>query len=240
MNREAQFQRLDSRMHDMARHISESTCTVFPPSAPIPRMIDVVERSEFTRSCKQIPIQRRRYFIDFRRGIQTLRPNRTVGSAIHAFHLTDLAVPDPFADLIDTFARCPLITHLARDLIFLSQLRKQTRFVNRVSQRFLYVNVFAQRNGIGRNNRVRVVGRSHDHSVDRFAHFVVHLPIVPILLGFGMRIEYFFGILPVHIAKSDDVFSRRHLLDVGISHSADTHGGNIQLIRRGGIAMTFT
>ena len=39
--------------HETWSNFSEGTIL----SAPVPRMIDVVERSEFTRSCKQIPAE---------------------------------------------------------------------------------------------------------------------------------------------------------------------------------------
>ena len=107
-----QLQGLERLVHDVASHITQSTCTIIPPSAPVPRMVDLVIRIQFSRTCEEIPVQCRRNLISLFRSVQTLRPDRTVGSAIYACYFTNLTIPDPFANEVCIGCRRTLVTHL--------------------------------------------------------------------------------------------------------------------------------
>ena len=166
-SRVGKLQSLERLMQDVASHITQSTCTVIPPSTPVPRMISLVERSHLSRTCKQIPVQSRRNLVSLLRSIQTLRPDRTVGCAINASYLTDLTILDPLRYQVSSLSRRTLVTHLSNNVrISLSQLRQQTSLVDRVSQRLLRINVLAQSHGVSRDDGVCMVSRSYQNSVD--------------------------------------------------------------------------
>ena len=224
----------------MASHITQSTCTVIPPSAPVPRMINLVVRTNGSRSCKQIPVQCRRDLVSLFRSIQTLRPDRTVGCTFHFRYFTDFTVPDPFANQISVGCRRTLVTHLSGYIIFLSQIGQQTGFVNRVSQRLLCIHVFAHCHGVGRDDSVSMVGSSNQYGVDGFTHFVIHLAVIPVLFSLRMTFEYRFSIFPVDIAKRYDIFCFLHILKVGITHTADTDSSNVQLIGWSCVSVRFS
>ena len=201
-------------------------------------MINFIIRIQLSRAGKQVPVQCTGDTVCLFRSIQSLRPDRTVSSTFHLSHFTDFAIPYPFANQIRTFIGCPLITHLSDNTGRSSQLSQQTGLINRVSQRFLTEYVLAHCHRISSNNSMSMVGSSNNYPIDRFTHFIVHLPIVPIFLCFRKFVEHTFCISPVHIAKSHNVFSALHLINIGMSHAANTHGCKIQFIT--GSHMTVT
>ena len=52
----------------------------------------------------------------------------------------------------------------------------------------------------------------------------------PVFLSFGELVEYAFGIFPVHITEGYDVFGALHIVDVGVSHTSDTYGCEVQFV----------
>ena len=90
--------------------------------------------------------------------------------------------------------------------------------------------MFAHCHGVCRDNGVSMVGSGNDDTVNGFAHFVVHLAVVPVFLSFGELVEYAFGIFPVHITEGYDVFGALHIVDVGVSHTSDTYGCEVQFV----------
>src|SRR5436190_2889847 len=78
-------------------------------------------------------------------------------------------------------------------------------FMDVVSERFFAVNVFASPHGFHGNDRVGVIGRANNHAVDFFPHFVEHHPVILELLGFGVFLKSFGGVLRIHVTKRDDV-----------------------------------
>ena len=190
-SRIGQLQSLERLMQDVASHVTQRTCTEVPPSTPVPRMISHIERSHLCRTDEQIPIHSLRNLIHLLRSVQALRPNGTVRCAIYASHLTDLTIPDPLSHQVSTLVRRTLVTHLSDNLrMSLSQLRQQTSLIDRVSQRFLCVNVLAQCHRISGDDSVCMVSCSDQHSVDRATHLIEHLAIIPVLLRLRMTIEY--------------------------------------------------
>ena len=235
-----QLQGCKYRLHDVASHITQSAGSVIPPSAPVPRMINLVVRTNLCRTSKQIPVQSRRNLIRLFRSVQALWPDRTVCSTFYFCHFTDFTVPDPFANQVCVCSGRTLVTHLSGYVIFFCQVGQQTRFVNRVSQRFLSIYVFAHCHCISSDDGVSMVGCCNQYGVDGFAHFVIHLTIIPILFSLRMTIEYRFCIFPVDIAKCYDIFCFFHVLQVGITHTADTDGCNVQLVGWSSVSVRFS
>ena len=224
----------------MTGHITQCTCTVIPPSTPVPGMINVVVRVQFGRSGEKIPVQCVGDAVRLFGCIQSLRPDRTVGGAFHFGYFADFSIPYPFANQVGTFARCSLITHLSNYSGRGGQLGQQTGFVNGVSQRFLAVYVLAHCHGVCRDDGMSMVGGSNDYAVNGFAHFIVHLAIIPVFLRIREFIEYAFGIFPVYVTKGYDVFGALHVVDVGMAHTADTYGCEVQFVGWGNVSVAHT
>ena len=92
------MQSLERLMHDVTCHVAESACTVGPPSTPVPWLIDFAVRIEAGRTSEEIPVERSRNVIHGLRLVESLWPDRTVGSTVNACHLTNLTIPDPIAN----------------------------------------------------------------------------------------------------------------------------------------------
>ena len=55
-----------------------------------------------------------------------------------------------------------------------------------------------------------------------------------------MTIENGLSVSPVDITESDDVLSLLHVLQVSVTHTADTNTGNVQFIRRSNVSVCLT
>ena len=213
----------------MAGHIAQCAGTEVPPAAEVPRSVNRIVGTVGCRADKGIPVHRLGNALVVLGTAQTLRPDRTVGEGFDFAHLADFAVPDPLANLADAFVRCTLVTHLGRNLVFVSQFRQQAGLVNGVGQRFLDIDVLAGSHRIGCDNRVRMVGGSHHHGVGRFEHLVEHLTVVVVLFGSGVTLEDMVGVFPVDVAQADDVLAFQPFQHRGTA-SADTHAQDVELI----------
>src|SRR5690554_4990443 len=125
-------------MHDMACHVAEGACAEIPPSAPVPRVVNLVERTLLCRPDKEIPIKGLRYAVCFFRDHESLRPNGTVGKCFHFCHFTDLSVMDPIDHLTNARTRRPLVPHAGSHFVLVCQPREQSRLVHAVRERLLY------------------------------------------------------------------------------------------------------
>ena len=238
-----QVQRLEGYLHDVASHVAESACAIVPPATPVPRMVSTVVRTIFSRTQKEIPAfrttktPRNGHFLGG--SVQALRPEGTVGSAVHAGDLADFAVPDPLTNEVAVFGRCTLVTHLRSHFVLLGQVGEQAGLVNGVCQRFLNIDVLTHGDGVGSHNGVGVVRSCHKDSIDALAHLVVHATEVTILLGFGMTVERVLCIVEVHVAEGNDVVGPLHVAQVSITHATDADAGNVQLVARSDVRMAL-
>ena len=99
-----------------------------------------------------------------------------------------------------------------------------------MSQWFLRVNVFTQRHCVCCDDGVRMVSCSDDYRVYRAVHLVIHLAIVIIFLRVRETIEYGFRVFPVYVTKSDDILCFFYVLNIGVTHAANTDIRNIQFV----------
>ena len=173
------------------------------------------------------------------RGVEALRPEGTVGSAVHAGHLADFAVPDPFANEVAVCGRGALVTHLRSHLVLLGQVGEQAGLIDGVGQRLLHIDVLAHGDGVGGHDGMRVVGGCYEDGIDALAHLVVHAAEVAILLGIGMTVPGILGIVPVDITEGDDVVRPLHVAKVGVTHASDTYAGDVQLVGGGDVSMAL-
>ena len=240
LGRIQQLQSSERLVQDVASHIAQSTRTIIPPSAPVPGMIDFVIWIHLGRTGKQIPVQGFGNAVFLFGNIQSLRPDGTVGSTFHLRHVTDFAVPYPLAYQVGTLVRRTLVTHLGNYSRRSGQAGKQTGLIYGVRQRFLAIYMFAHRHGISSNDGMCMVGSSDDNGIDVLTHLIVHLTIVPILLRIGKLIEHTFRVAPVYVTKRHDIFRSLHMVDVGVSHTADTYGGNVQTVTGRHVSVALT
>ena len=198
-------------MQDVAGHVAQRTRAEIPPAAEIPRGIDRVVGTHRRRPDEGVPVERFGHALVVFGTHQPLRPDRAVGEGLNLAHLADFAVPYPFADLAHAFGRSALVAHLRGYLVLGGQFGQQTRFVDRVRQRFLAIDVLAGRNGVGRDDRVGVVGRSHHDRIGRFEHLVVHAAVIVVAFGRGVTLEDMLRVFPVDVAQADDVLAFKAL-----------------------------
>jgi hypothetical protein len=83
-----------------------------------------------------------------------------------------------FDSSTQAIASAPLVAHLSGHFFLLGDLAHHARFINRVSERLLAIDVFAHSHGHDTGRCVDVVrGADHD-GVDLFSHLLEHLPVV--------------------------------------------------------------
>ena len=239
LGRIAQFQPLEHGVQDMAGHVAQRTRTEIPPSAEVPRRIGGVVGTIGSRTDEGVPVHRLGDAHILLGTRQALRPDGTVGEGVHAAHLADLAVPDPFADLAHAFGRCALVAHLRGHLVLVGQLGQQARLVDGVGQRFFAIYVLAGGDGVGGDDGVRVVRRSDHHGIGRLEHLVVHLAVVVELLGRRITFENVVGVFPVDIAQADDVLALQALQHRSAA-SADADAQDVEFVTGGRVAELLT
>ncbi|MPM47938.1 hypothetical protein SDC9_94659 [bioreactor metagenome] len=153
-------------------------------------------------------------------------------------HVADYAGVHPFGHLPAPVERIPLVSHLCGHLVFFRQSGQQSRFIDGVGQRFLYIGMFSQGNGMCRYPGMGMVGGCHHDGIDGFIHLVEHHPPVLELPGFRVVVECFGGIFPVNIAEGHDVFCF-HVRQVATPHSSHADTGNVEFVTWGGISPGF-
>ena len=85
--------------------------------------------------------------------------------------------------------------------------------------------------GLGGDNGMGVVGGGDHDSVSLIEHLVEHHTVVIVLLGVRISLENMVSILPVDVAKSDDILGL-HLTKVGGSTSSNTDTKNLKFLGR--------
>ena len=223
----------------MASHIAQCSCAEIPPSAPVPRRVNMIERTHGSRSDKQIPLQGRRDRICFGRTIQTLRPYGSVGKSFNARNFSDLAVINPIDHLTNAGSRRTLIAHLRGHFVFLRQLGQKTRFIHTMSQWLLHIHVFSHRYSICCYECMGVIGCGNNNGIDAFPHFVVHLTVIVVFLCFWKIFKNTVAIFPVNIGQSNNILTLQ-IFKVGKTHTSYAHPCNIQFIARCGMPKTFS
>ena len=90
--------------------------------------------------------------------------------------------------------------------------------------------MLTESHGVSRDDSMSMVCGCNDDSVDGLVHLIIHLAVVPISFCVRELVEYALGVIPVDVAKSNNVLGVFHCIDIGMSHTADTNNGNIQFI----------
>ena len=213
----------------MAGHISESTCSEIPPSAPVPGMINRIIRTIFGRADEKIPVKSFRNFINPFRSFKSLRPNRTVGKCLNLGNFTYHSTPDSLTNFTYTFSGSTLITHLSGNFIFGCKFGQKSGFVNSMSQRLFTINILSHLQRLRRNNSVCMVSRTYNDCIKLVTHLLKKNSVILVSLGIGKFIEFFFCIFPVNIAESDYVFTGK-LRDNGSSSTPYSDADNIKFV----------
>lgn len=110
-----------------------------------------------------------------------------------------------------------------------SELGEQTALIHGVGEGLLAIDMLAGSDGVGRDDGMRMVGRTAHDGIRLGEHLVVH--DAPVVVAFGIRITFKDGlcVLPVGIAQADDVLGL-HLAEVGGTTATDTYTEDVQLV----------
>ena len=94
---------------------------------------------------------------------------------------------------------------------------------------------------LGRDNSVSVVGGGYYYGVNTLHELSVieHLAEVPEACCFREFVEHALSVVPVYVAKCHDVFRALYCIDVGVTHTADTYGSDVELVRWGNVSEAF-
>ena len=118
----------------------------------------------------------------------------------------DGAVGNPFADVAYVFTCVSLIAHLSRHLRSAGGFGELAGFINRISQRFFNVHVFAGPDGRHCDARVRVVRSGDDNGFDVLL-LVEHPAVIFVDFRLGIGLEGLCGIRVMDVAQCDDVLT---------------------------------
>src|ERR1700730_14169719 len=102
----------------MTTHISQSTCSELPPTAPVKgnEIIDII--CLLRRSQPQIPVKFLRYGWMLSGPEDTLQPNRTDGPVMHFFNIANNLCFTSFPHVSHARKGSTLVTHLGNHFIF--------------------------------------------------------------------------------------------------------------------------
>src|SRR5687768_2076784 len=169
-------------------------------------------------------------------------------------HRPDDSRLDPLVDQAGTFARVSLIAHLGHELRVGERRRPQdARFVNRVCERLLHVDMLARIHCGFRDHSVQMVGRRNYNSFD-VALFIEHFPEIRVpgcLRELLLKLEAVGELLPftrlaarvaelvthvllderhVDVGNGDDVFGRSKAEGDFGAASTEANNGDVQRV----------
>ena len=121
----------------------------------------------------------------------------------------------------------PLIAHLCDDLFVARQFRDRARFPNRVRQRFLQIDVFAQLDRHRGGMEMSVIRRRDRYGIDALAFLLQHDAEVFELFRQRKGLERPGRVGLIDITKRHDVFTFA-IADIDRAFAAYTDGGNVQ------------
>ena len=140
----------------------------------------------------------------------------------------------PFRKTTNAIARTTLISHLGYHLMLNCCFCHFTNFVQIMSQRFLYIYVFASLHSIHCHHIMRVVRCGNGNCINAF-FLVEHFAEILINFRIWKFLCHWFDVSIVHITNDGNVFRAIIPSSVHINHSFTTHAhaSNVQFIGRG-------
>ena len=146
-------------------------------------------------------------------------------------HRADDAGPDHFAQAAGFFGGLALVAHLRGDFVLARRLGELARFPNRMGQRLLAIDMFAQLDRRHRGEGVQMIGRCRPPPR--------RCPSAPrascgnpcAALAFGIFLEDAGRVRPIHVAQGDDILAL-DLLDVFAALATDADARDIELLAR--------
>src|SRR5262249_7134058 len=181
----------------LATAFASAVCSIsFGPSRPV--------RTFWRGSKPEVPIERRRNRILARRPVHALRPNRSIAPNMHLANRADNTRLDNLDCPPQTIFGAALVAHFGRDTTFFRQLAQQPRFINRLRQWLLAINMFAHFDGHRGDNSVQMVRSRDDDGVERLFSFqhLAEITIKSSLWVFHARAR---GTVFVDVANGDYV-----------------------------------
>ncbi len=125
---------------------------------------------------------------------------------MHLADRSDRAGLNDFHRAAEAIFSAALISHLGGDFIFGRHLAHHPRFVNRMGQRLLAIDMFAQLHGHDAGRRVVMIGRGDDDGID-LLYLFEHLAVIAIKTGARIFLAALAQPGVIHIAKRHDVFA---------------------------------
>lgn len=164
-----------------------------------------------------------------RRAIHALRPDGTIRPDVNFAHRTDEAGLHDFHRAAQTILGTALVAHLRDDAVFLGQLAQEARFIDRLRQRFLAVNILAQLDGRRGHQRVHVIRGRNDDRIESLFLFEHHAPVL-IKPGFRILLELTGGAGRVHVAQRHNVFAGA-MVGVGSAFAVGPDDADVEFFR---------
>ncbi len=154
-------------------------------------------------------------------------------------HGANGSVADQFDDPPHAAERVALIAHLRGDVHLVGHFAHSSGFVDRMCERLLTVNMFAQLHRHHAGRRVMMVGRGDCDRVDVLPLFQ-HLAVIGVPRGLRKLFEHLGRALSVDVAERDDVFARA-AVDISPTFTRRADRGDVELLirrsaRSGGLA----
>ena len=161
---------------------------------------------------------------------QPLGPDRAIGPDVDLLDRSQ----HPGANDLDAraepaFGRA-LVAHLGAQLLLGRERPHQPGFLDRPRQRLLTEAVLAHAHGHDAGRGVRVVRSAHSDGVDLVVEILEHLPIIIILLGFGVLGPHLVEGMGIDVAKPDDLAVAACVVGVAVAFAAHADAGEANLL----------
>ena len=232
----AELERAERHVDGVAGHVAQGAGAEIIPAAPLERVIDVLLEGPLAgRAEPEIPVQVRRDRVLPARAVQALGPDRAVGPDMQFERFADHARLDDFDGAAQAALGAALVAHLRRQVLLFGQLPHHARLADGLDQRLLAEAVFAHLHRPDRRHAVVMVRRGNGHRIDVLAHFIQHLAVIAVLLGWGNFSANCLAFLPsvllVHVADGHDVAAAlRGVAAVAVAFAAHADAGDVDAV----------
>ena len=214
----------------VAGHVAERAGAEILPAAPIERVIDaLLVGSVRCRAEPHVPIEVCGDRVFTGGSVDSLGPDRAIAPDVDFANIADDAGLNDFDSAAQAVFGAALVAHLSYHLVFAGELAEGSRFVHRMCERLLAIDVFAHLDCQRGSGRVDVIGRRNDDGIDRLAHFFIHFAEVTIELGFWVLFELAGAMIFIRVAEGDDVFACA-VVGVTGSFSGGANDGDVDFV----------
>ena len=229
LGRMTEVERAERHVDGVASHVAECAGAEVLPAAPFEGVVNIfLERARRRATEPDVPRERIRHNVGAFGAAHALRPDGAICPDMDFADVADDAALDDFHRAANAIGGAALVAHLRDDILAFREIFQVARFVNRLHERLLAIDMFALAHRQRGDECVHVVRRGNRDAVNLAAQFGEHLAVILIKLCFGIFFALLVGAVGVHVAQGDDVLARA-VIRVALAFAHDADARDVEL-----------